>query len=123
MEQVQDQIRVQKQSSTGKTGLNTQPNSQISFQEIFDTKTAELKFSKHASSRLENRNIELSDEQMTRLKEGTDKASVKGIKESLVMVDNYAFIVNVPSKTVITAMDQSETNENIFTNIDGAVII
>ncbi len=54
---------------------------------------------------------------------GAAKASEKGIKESLVMVDSLAFIVSVPNQTVITAMDQTETDENVFTNIDGAVII
>lgn len=60
---------------------------------------------------------------MERLKEGTGKAGEKGIQESLVLMDQLAFIVNVPSNTVITAMDQRETSTNIFTNIDGAVII
>lgn len=39
------------------------------------------------------------------------------------MVDSLAFIVSVPNQTVITAMDQTEADENVFTNIDGAVII
>ena len=51
------------------------------------------------------------------------KAGEKGIRESLVLVDQLAFIVNVKNNTVITAMDQTETDENIFTNIDGAVIM
>lgn len=85
--------------------------------------TSEVKFSKHAANRLSSRNIELTDNQMSRLNEGTLKASQKGIKESLVLVDSLAFIVNVPSNTVVTAMNQNETNENIFTNIDGAVIM
>ena len=50
-------------------------------------------------------------------------AGDKGINESLVLVDSLAFIVNVPNKTVVTAMDQTETDTNIFTNIDGAVIM
>ena len=50
------------------------------------------------------------------------RAMEKGIKESLVLIDSLAFIVNVPSKTVVTAMDQTETDRNVFTNIDGAVI-
>lgn len=96
----------------------------MSFQEILDQKTGvEVKFSKHASNRLADRNINLSGEQMQRLNEGTRKAQAKGIQESLVLVDEIAFIVNVPNNTVITAMDQEETNENVFTNIDGAVIM
>ncbi|MDE7240043.1 MAG: flagellar protein, partial [Lachnospiraceae bacterium] len=51
------------------------------------------------------------------------KADRKGIKDSLIMVDELAFIVNVSSSTVITAMDNNRTDEQIFTNIDGAVIM
>lgn len=102
-------------------------SSQASFEEILREKqnqrSSELKFSKHASMRLEERNINLTEEQNARLEDGVAKAGEKGIKESLVMMDSLAFIVNVPNKTVVTAMDQAETQNNIFTNIDGAVII
>lgn len=123
IEQLQDQYlnRGQKPSQVVKNGL--------SFQDILNQKTnerkapAELKFSKHATNRLVDRKIELTDSQLERLNEGTQKASEKGIQESLVIVDSLAFIVNIPNSTVITAMDQTETDENVFTNIDGAVII
>ena len=103
-------------------------NSQgLSFEEIWKQKTGEvngeIRFSKHASNRLADRNLILSDNQLSRLTEGLRKAGEKGIKESLVMVDQLAFIVNVPSNTVITAMDQPQARENVFTNIDGAVIV
>ncbi len=97
-----------------------------SFQEVLEQMTGagrEVRFSKHAAGRLSTRNIELTDRQMERLSEGVGKAEEKGIRDSLVLVDSLAFIVNVPSSTVVTAMEQSETAENIFTNIDGAVII
>lgn len=96
--------------------------SEISFEDVL-RQQQQLKFSKHAAERLESRNISLSDEQNARLADGVEQASAKGIRESLVLVDSLAFIVNVPNKTVVTAMDQTETNSNIFTNIDGAVII
>ncbi len=82
-----------------------------------------IKFTKHADARLMQRDIRLTDEQMTRLEEGTKKASAKGIKESLVLVDDLAFIVNTDKKMVITAMDQNSSEDNIYTNIDGAVVI
>jgi flagellar operon protein len=82
----------------------------------------ELRFSKHAINRLQNRNISLSDEQMERLVNGKNEAGEKGIKDSLILVDQLAFIVNVPNNTVVTAMDQTENKNNVFTNIDGAVI-
>ena len=102
--------------------------SECSFEDILkrrrsvDEESA-LKFSKHASMRLQSRNIELSSEQKERLETGAEKAEAKGMKESLVIVDSYSFIVNVPGKVVVTAMDQRESQENVYTNIDGAVIM
>lgn len=101
-------------------------SSKVSFEELLQQKindTSELKFSKHATNRLDERGIELTEDQSMRLEEGVMKASEKGIKDSLVLVDQLAFIVNVPNQTVITAMDQTESDDNIFTNIDGAVIV
>ncbi len=95
-----------------------------SFAEVFESKkTYEApKFSKHAENRLSERNIELSDKVMGRLAAGMQAAGQKGINESLVMVDQLAFIVNVKNQTVITALDGNDPNGNVFTNIDGAVI-
>ncbi|MCR5357728.1 MAG: flagellar protein [Lachnospiraceae bacterium] len=90
-----------------------------SFADVFE----ELKFSKHASTRLQDRNIELSDSQIDRLSAGMQKANEKGINESLVLMDQMAFIVNVKNNTVITALNEQEIKENVFTNIDGAVIV
>ena len=79
-----------------------------------------LRFSKHANARLASRNINLSNEQISRLSEGTDRARQKGINESLIVVDELAFIVNVKNNMVVTAVGDS--GDKIFTNIDGAVI-
>lgn len=94
----------------------------LSFQDILRQKS-NVKFSKHAAGRLLERNISLTENQLERLNDGTRKAEQKGIKDSLVIVDELAFIVNVPNNTVVTAMDSTETTENVFTNINGAVIM
>ena len=94
-----------------------------SFEEILNSRVSEdtgLKFSKHANMRMQSRSIDLSDDQRIRLESGAQKAGAKGIRESLVMVDDLAFIVNTSNKTVITAIGEGE--DKIFTNIDGAVI-
>ena len=116
-------------------GTESPSNSeQLSFREILQQKSLEsrvenadsagsLKFSKHALGRLNDRNIELNTEQLERLNDGARKAGQKGIRDSLVIVDELAFIVNIPNKTVITAMDTSDTADNVFTNIDGAVFM
>ena len=93
------------------------------FEEILNSRVSEnegLKFSKHANMRMQSRSIDLSEDQRSRLESGALAAGAKGIKESLVMVDDLAFIVNTSNKTVITAI--GEGDDKIFTNIDGAVI-
>ena len=113
---------------------NQNNSTDISFEEILKGKQSEeynrqilenssLKFSKHAAMRLTDRHINLTQEMNTRLENGVEQASEKGIQESLVLVDSLAFIVNVPNRTVVTAMDKNETRNNVFTNIDGAVIM
>ena len=119
IEQLQEQFLKQQ-----KVTPNIKTTDGFSFEEVLQQtqSNGEVKFSKHAANRLTDRNIALTSEQLERLNNGTKKASQKGIKESLVLVDELAFIVNTKSNTVITAMDQAETKENVFTNIDGAVI-
>lgn len=100
----------------------------VNFEDVLKEKSAasqreKLKFSKHAGERLEDRDISLTEEQLRRLEEGTRKAEAKGINESLVLMDNMAFIVNIRNSTVITAMNQQDSIEKVYTNIDGAVII
>lgn len=127
-----DQISNQYLSS--KAVKNPLKTPDISFEQILqNTKQKEdsnqvienssLKFSKHAAMRLTNRNILMTQDMNRRLENGVEQASEKGIQESLVLIDSIAFIVNVPNKTVVTAMDQKETLNNVFTNIDGAVIM
>lgn len=82
-----------------------------------------LKFSKHAELRLQARNINLTQAQKERMNQAVAKAESKGVKDSLVLMDNMAFVVNVRNKTVITAANSNELKDNVFTNIDGAVIV
>ena len=114
-----------------KSKVQESQNQDVSFLDILN-RTAdeiknqdgeELKFSKHAGERLADRDITLTNERLARLEDGAHKAGAKGIKESLVLMDGMAFIINTKSNTVITAMNQSGAEENIYTNIDGAVII
>ena len=114
IEQVTDNYL--KQPAVRNTGGNDEAKS---FSEVFDS----LKFSKHASSRLKDRDIELTGSQIDRLNAGMQKANEKGINESLVLMDQMAFIVNVKNNTVITALNDQEMKENVFTNIDGAIIV
>ncbi|PKM68085.1 MAG: hypothetical protein CVU95_05410 [Firmicutes bacterium HGW-Firmicutes-2] len=117
----QIQGELQKARPIEKKNLDTNKFAGILQQQI--QSQDKLKFSKHASMRLDVRQISLSDDQMNRLEAGVNKAEAKGIKESLVLMDNVALVVNIENKTVVTALDQSEAREHVFTNIDGAVLL
>lgn len=93
-----------------------------SFGEILDQKGRELKFSGHAAARLKSRNIELDSQKMAKLADAVDRAAAKGSRDSLVLMDGNAFVVSVKNRTVITAVDEASLKENVFTNIDSAVI-
>ncbi|HTC22057.1 MAG TPA: TIGR02530 family flagellar biosynthesis protein [bacterium] len=82
-----------------------------------------LKFSAHAKERLGLRNITLSAADLNRMNEAVNKAAAKGARQSLLVMENQAFIVSVPNRTVITALDSNSMKENVFTNIDSAVIV
>jgi flagellar operon protein len=82
-----------------------------------------LKFSAHATQRLRERQISFDPETMSRMNEAINKADAKGVQDTLVLTDKAALIVSVPNRTVVTAMDKNNLNGNVFTNIDGAVII
>ena len=125
-------MNVQALYAAGLSGMLTPRTSPVSsendktasFKDILNEKEQEagkIRFSKHASLRMSDRGLEMSTEQLGRLKSGTDMAADKGINDSLVMIDDLAFIVNVPSRTVITALEAGEST-NVFTNINGAVI-
>src|SRR5688500_779528 len=81
-----------------------------------------LKVSGHAKDRLESRNIERGRAEWERVLEGVQRAADKGAKESLVMIDDIALVVSIRNRTVITAVDKGHLKENVFTNIDSAVI-
>jgi flagellar operon protein len=84
---------------------------------------APLKFSAHASQRLKDRKINLDPSMMNKLSEAVDRAEAKGIDDTLVLTKDAALIVNVKNRTVVTALDTGSLSGNVFTNIDGAVIV
>jgi flagellar operon protein len=82
---------------------------------------SKLNFSGHATDRLKSRNIDLDESDVARLEEAVERAAKKGSNDSLVMDGDNVYVVNVPNRTVITAMDQLEMRERVFTKIDSAV--
>ncbi|MGK5081695.1 TIGR02530 family flagellar biosynthesis protein [Bdellovibrionota bacterium FG-1] len=113
-----DQVFEQAIDKAGKTAGPAE-SSASSLEQI----KAPLKFSAHASQRLRDRKINLDAATLTKVSEAVDKAGAKGIDDTLVLTKDAALIVNVKNRTVITAMDRAQMAGNVFTNIDGAVII
>lgn len=112
------------QTRTKKT--KKQDGNQPSFKKIITDKIKEksnVKFSKHAQKRLMSRGIHLRDKDLQLLNNGVARAEEKGSKDSLIMVNKVAYVVSVENKTVITAIDDQNLKENIFTNIDSAVFM
>lgn len=91
--------------------------------EQLQSQQEELKISKHAQMRADERGIDLNPMLIRDIQNAVDKAKDKGIKDLAVIGDQGAFIVNVPNNIMITSMDKMEMKENIFTNINGAVLI
>ncbi|GAA0134152.1 TIGR02530 family flagellar biosynthesis protein [Paenibacillus sp. YSY-4.3] len=82
-----------------------------------------LHFSNHAVKRLEQRGIQLQPEQLHQIESAIDNAAAKGAKDSLILLKDMALIVNVHNRTVVTAMDGNSMKDNVFTQIDSAIII
>jgi flagellar operon protein len=81
-----------------------------------------VKFSTHAQQRLSQRDIQLGDDDVAKINQAVDRAQQKGAKESLILLDDMAFVVSVKNRVVITAVDQPSMKQNVFTNIDSVVI-
>ena len=96
------------------------PGDRAAFEGLLQDK---LKVSGHAATRLSSRNIQLDQAEWDRVLSGVERAAAKGAKESLVLVDDIALVVSVKNRTVITAVDKENLKENVFTNIDSAVIV
>lgn len=96
-----------------------------SFAEVLNRNMAakgELKISQHAQERLQRRNIQLTGEDYTKIEKAVQTAKEKGSKDSLVLLDNFAFIVSVKNSTIVTAMERQEQAQRVFTNIDSVVL-
>lgn len=96
------------------------------FQELLESqlhRQEDLKFSAHAMERIRHRGLPLSPQDLNRLKSGVNQISEKGGQESVVLMDNTAYVVSVKNRTVITAIGGEQMRNNVFTKIDSAVIV
>lgn len=80
-------------------------------------------FSKHAQQRVSDRQIDISSNILEKLNDAVSRARAKGVKDALILSGDSMFIINTTNNVVVTALKGSEMKENVFTNIDGTVII
>ena len=117
--------RVQRSQIPGGVQKTRKPEGTEPFSDLLQ-KTIEqqegVKFSAHAVKRLEDRNIELSGSELQRLNEGVEKIGEKGGRNSVIMIDDNAYVVSIANKTVVTTLAKDMTAGNVFTNIDSVLI-
>jgi len=82
-----------------------------------------VRLSQHATRRLASRSIQLTDGDLERLARATDQAAAKGANDSLILMDGLGLIVNVPNRTVVTALDTDRLDQGIVTDIDSTIFV
>ncbi|HEU0317947.1 MAG TPA: TIGR02530 family flagellar biosynthesis protein [Solirubrobacteraceae bacterium] len=92
------------------------------FADVLAGRAGEVRFSGHALDRVRRRGIDVGPDVLHRLGAGVDRAAAKGSRDAVVLVDGTAFVVGVRARTVLTAVDPAHMREQVFTNIDSAVI-
>ena len=117
-------IRPRSEQDGARTSDGTHADAKVDFKSLLDeAKVQHVQFSKHAAKRLETRNIELNKDDLALLSDGINRAEKKGSKESLLLMNDTAFVVNVKDRTIITAVDEQGMKEKTFTNIDSAIML
>ena len=115
-------------ATSGRRGDATAPAGGPSFADLLAQRTGagqaagQVQFSRHALERVTRRGLNVDPATLQRLGQGVSRAATKGARDAVVFVDNTAFVVSVPNKTVITAVGSEHMREHVFTNIDSAVI-
>ncbi|MBC2582133.1 TIGR02530 family flagellar biosynthesis protein [Clostridium sp. DJ247] len=108
------------------TSKKNKDNSITAFENILNNavnKKESFVISNHAAERLRERNISFNENDMKTINDGINKAEEKGCKDSLILYKDTALIASIKNRTIITAMDKDSSKGNVFTNIDGVVIL
>ena len=120
-----NKVGQQSRINTSINNVNARLNANLDFGRVLEEVQSkkDLKISAHAMDRLKERNISLSDSDLNTLKTAVENIRSKGGREALILYNNVAYITSIRNNTIITAVDSSSMKENVFTNIDSAVIV
>ena len=115
------------QSKNASSPVRTFNSQQISFEAVlnqqYNEKNQALQLSKHAKERVEERGIDVDTNLMATLNEAAITARLKGAVNTVMIGQDAAFVVNIPNGIIVTAISAEELKNNVFTNIDSAVLI
>ena len=117
-----DGLEAARRAAAARDAKAAQKADGASFADALDAQLGPLKLSSHAQQRIQRREIEYDEPVAARLEAAVNQAAAKGSRDSLVLVDSTAFVVSVRNRTVITAVPVSPKNDQVFTNVDSAVI-
>lgn len=128
MKQITNSLNATRVNKSSKqiNSRNNQISSGQSFESILNrvqNGNQKIKFSKHAKERIDSRNISLSDQDVENIENAVERARNKGVQTALILMDKVALITNVKNNLVITTVAKEQLKDNVFTNIDGAVIV
>ncbi|WP_242948698.1 TIGR02530 family flagellar biosynthesis protein [Caloramator quimbayensis] len=117
--------RIEKDINFKNYEIDKKINRAVEFSKVLErvTKNNDLKISAHAAERLKERSINLTEKDIKNLMDAMDKIKNKGGREALILYNDLAFITSVRNNTIITAVDSKSLKDNVFTNIDSAIII
>ncbi|WP_188205810.1 TIGR02530 family flagellar biosynthesis protein [Alkalibacillus aidingensis] len=94
-----------------------------SFQSFLQEATDELKVSKHAQKRLDERNIQISEQDWTKIQEKMNEAKQKGVTDSAIVLNDAVLVASTKNNTIITALDRQEATNQLLTNINGTILM
>ena len=123
---MQPSIPIQQQQSTQEGLTLQQQRRESQFQRILDEKLGQegqLTFSAHALQRLEQRDITLTSNDLNRLQSAVEQVEAKGGRDTLIHINDVSYVINVPNRTVITAVDGASNDGSVFTQIDSAMVL
>lgn len=112
--------------------INSNPNSQKikqaegthrDFKQVLEELQIGVKVSRHAKERLETRNVSLTEKQLLSISKAFDKASSKGIRDAVIMMDGNCLVASVTNRTIVTAIKPNSEEANIISNIDAAIVL
>ncbi len=121
---------ISKNNTSVYTKENNNLNKNIKFKDVLNNEvhknssnTNMFNISNHALTRLRDRNINFNEVDMKNINEAINKAYKKGSRDCLILYKKVALVTSIENRTVITAMDENESKDNVFTNIDSTIIL